>query len=344
MGKVDLDFIEQHGYAIVEDVIDRETLQRLREGLHQRIYWLIDKYHRRDGLPPYEKTGDIAVDTAYLLSHWPSAYEHLDISLPMGTDYRAIRTQWEQLLGDDWEAQAGVYADEAIFDVVAHPGTLAVAQQLIGSNEVLLNPTQHVRIKPPRRALPADFVEDANMIRTLWHQDEAVLTEEVTEQQGVIWTIWVALSDATIENGCMYAVDGSHREGASLATHCPGKKLVGEIYIDEDRIDRSRLVPLTVPAGGIVILHQRTVHGAGDNESDDIRWSLDLRYQSPAHPTGRDCFPSFLLHSDDAASVVDSPRQYRDIWLHRRDQLMDGLIEATFNARWLPNRDHPLCA
>ena len=49
-------------------------------------------------------------------------------------------------------------------------------------------------------------------------------------------TVWVAISDATRENGCMWAAVGSHRD-ENLLVHCPGKRMVSEIYIPDALID-----------------------------------------------------------------------------------------------------------
>ena len=38
-------------------------------------------------------------------------------------------------------------------------------------------------------------------------------------------------------------------------------------------------------------MHKHTIHGSLPNVSDEIRWSLDLRYNPTGQPTGRPEFP-----------------------------------------------------
>ena len=159
-----------------------------------------------------------------------------------------------------------------------------------------------------------------------------------------------------IHIGCMYAVAGSHRAAAvnpsefGLTTHCPGKKHVSEnyvpdIYIPDEAIDRDNLVPLTARAGDVVLLHRRTVHGAGENTSAGIRWSFDLRYQPAGTPSGRECFPSFLVASEARPQdCIRSTAAYRRLWLAARDDIISGDVTAVFNTRWNKYQSAPLCA
>ena len=78
--------------------------------------------------------------------------------------------------------------------------------------------------------------------RTLWHQMKRSLPKTRVNQY---LNVWVAISDATTHNGCMFAVVGSHHDNArptvadyGLETHCPGKILPAEIYIPDESVDK----------------------------------------------------------------------------------------------------------
>ena len=148
----------------------------------------------------------------------------------------------------------------------------------------------------------------------------------------------------------MFAVVGSHHDNArptvadyGLETHCPGKILPAEIYIPDESVDKARLVALEARAGDVVLLHRRTIHGAGKNKSDGIRWSFDLRYQPVSHVSGRDCFPLFTL-SGETDAIVKNAENYRQSWHAARDNIVSGKIPAVFNNRWEKYREAPLCA
>jgi ectoine hydroxylase-related dioxygenase (phytanoyl-CoA dioxygenase family) len=75
-------------------------------------------------------------------------------------------------------------------------------------------------------------------------------------------TFWVALDDATIANGCMEVILGSHKLGL-LSTF-------GSVVHDDEvkRHCRDELrVPLEVPAGHGVLLHNWILHRSGINKT-----------------------------------------------------------------------------
>lgn len=337
---------DRDGFLVVPSVLGAETLATLRHAMAQRVTDLLQRYQR---LGRGRGAGsDFEENLTHLLHIAPEAYQHLDISLPMLHDYASRVAEWQEVFGEEWREQAGIHADASIFDLLTHRGIVGIATQLLGE-EVEASPVQHVRIKPPQRLLSGSAAVDANTARTLWHQDEAVVTEEA---RGVdILTVWVAITEATEQNGCMQAVAGSHRAADDaalpdfgLTTHCPGKgELVGEIYIPEDAVAQSACTPLLAAAGDLVLLHKRTVHGARANTSNGVRWSFDLRYQPAGTPSGRSCFPSTLVHScRTPQQVLQRAEDYRARWHAARDAILSGAVQAEFNSRW--NKYAPVCA
>ena len=261
-----------------------------------------------------------------LVAKDPDAYEYLDITLP---------------LRNDLTLESGMHAGPAVFNLLTHPNLLDIAESIIGP-EVISNPVQHVRIKPPEAALNAVGAGNSNMGRTGWHQDAAVVLENAEESP--ILTVWVAMTDATPEMGCMQAIRGSH-QWPSLGKHCPGKTGAGEIYIPEALINEQSQVDLAVRAGGVVLLHKKTWHGAGPNETSNIRWSFDLRFQPPGYATGRECFPEFLARSKTTPEdVVSDPITWIELWESARTNIGNGTTQAVFNERWEKFSDDPLCA
>ena len=334
----------KQGYLIVENVLDSQTLAAVRDEYDALLSRLIARYHAAGRIDSPRQNGDFDSRFSDLICAAPDAYQHLDISLPLADNLSALADQWREILGDD--ENAGIHAGPAVFGILSHPRVLDIAESLLGG-EILCNPTQHARIKPPQHLLPPVAVGDANVSRTLWHQDEAVLHESARDSD--VLTVWAAITHADEKNGCMQCVAGSHKDKGGgdlgLALHCPGRELLGEIYIPDAVIPRERLVSLQVGAGGIVLLNRRTVHGAGANRSSKLRWSFDLRYQRMGELTGRDFFPSFVARSraNPAAELHDAA-SYRQNWLDARDGIIGGEVEAVFNTRWNKNATAPLCA
>jgi phytanoyl-CoA hydroxylase len=70
--------------------------------------------------------------------------------------------------------------------------------------------------------------------------------------------LWLALEDATLDNGCMWAAPGVHKAGvARRFVHRNGRMTFeGEM----PAVDPAAFVPLPVPAGSLVLLHGANQH------------------------------------------------------------------------------------
>ena len=225
---------------------------------------------------------------------------------------------------------------DAVFELISAPGILDVVESVLGS-EIAVNPVQHTRIKLPSRESAAIERNGALSAQTGWHQDlSAVLPEADTTQE---LTVWVAMTDADEERGCLVYLPGSHRSG--LAFHCQPTNMKGRggSNIPIEYIYEPQATPVPVKRGDIIIHTMLTKHSSLDNTTDLIRWSFDLRYQRTGQPSGRPVFPSVPLRSatDD---VVTDPAQWRAQWHHARDVIAAGDEPLTFN-RW--NVDSAYC-
>lgn len=88
-------------------------------------------------------------------------------------------------------------------------------------------------------------------------------------------TIWVALDDSTLENGCLYFVPGSHRLGLTAAGDL-GPNL-GALFSAHPEA-ASAPTPSPLPAGGCSIHNARTVHGAGANMTPGRRRAMTVAF------------------------------------------------------------------
>ena len=81
-------------------------------------------------------------------------------------------------------------------------------------------------------------------------------------------------------------------------------------------------------------LRQPPIHSSLDNETEnEVRLSLDLRYQRIGVPTGRPAFPGFVARSKaHPESVVTDPAAWASLWLEARARLA-AIENPTFN-RW----------
>lgn len=314
---------KRDGFLVVENVLDSNTLQNLQNEYATLVDRLADKFSHSTS---DWQSLNFEQKITHLIACDADVYEHIDISLP---------------LKQGLDESAGVHTGPSVFELLTHQNILDIVESIIGP-EIYSNPVQHVRIKPPEEALNDVARGNSNLARTGWHQDAAVIVEEA--ESSPILTVWVAVTDATPEMGCMQAVAGSH-QWQSTSMHCPGRSGVGEIFIPAEMIDEHETVNLAVKAGGLVLLNKQTWHGAGPNRSDRLRWSFDLRYQPPGYNTGRECFPGFLARSTvDEDKVLTSAAEWQQSWATARTDIAQGTLDAVFNERWNRYRNDPLCA
>jgi ectoine hydroxylase-related dioxygenase (phytanoyl-CoA dioxygenase family) len=107
---------------------------------------------------------------------------------------------------------------------------------------------------------------------TPWHQDEAYWDPA---WQYCNASIWMPLQEATLENGCLWFVPGSHEW--PVVEHQPigGDPRVHGLEILDASLTKDA-VACPLPAGGITIHRNRTAHYAAPNTSDVPRRALIL--------------------------------------------------------------------
>jgi non-heme Fe2+,alpha-ketoglutarate-dependent halogenase len=142
-------------------------------------------------------------------------------------------------------------------EIARHPAILDVYEDLLGPD--ILCYSMAFRIKKPDGRTFAG-----------WHQDTAY---------GPIKPIMIigalALSDCTVQHGCLSVIPGSHRTG--LLPHAessePDSILARGQYISVD-FDASRATDLVLRAGEIGLFNADIIHGSQPNTSDEPRLLL----------------------------------------------------------------------
>ena len=150
-------------------------------------------------------------------------------------------------------------------------------------------------------------------------------------------TVWVPLTNAFREHGCIEVVAGSHRDG--LLHHCQLMG-VGHFIRDQD-LALDRVVTAELKRGDVLFMHRQTCHSSLPNVSEQVRISFDLRYNPTGQPTGRPLFPGFVARSrKEPHSELRDPAAWAQSWYDARTRL-SGENLPSFN-RW-PFED-PTCA
>ena len=104
------------------------------------------------------------------------------------------------------------------------------------------------------------------------HQDSTFLYTEPIDIAG----LWFALEDATVDNGCLWALPGGHRDGLkSRWRRSHNAHMEFEIFNDEPWPTEG-LVPLEVPKGTLILLHGLLPHCSFENRSPRSRHAYTL--------------------------------------------------------------------
>ena len=275
-----------------------------------------------------------------------SLYEELPFGRRLSQIYLETRTVFAGHF-DCTLSMVGVAADSpilvgpAVFDLLCNGRLLDVLEDLFGG-EIYSNPVQHVRIKPPEKYLPMVHVDEKSgrvagfgVGATPWHQDNGVVLPIADETEMI--TVWVAVTDATVENGCLEVLRGSHREG--LLPHCPSDGL--GLSIPDQELDLDRVITCPMQRGDVLFMHRRTCHSSLPNRSEDVRISYDLRYNPTGQATGREIFPGFVARSrTNPASEFRDPAAWAQSWHETRARLAG--VKLPLHHRW--QGDDPVCA
>jgi len=309
-----LQSFNENGYLVVDNLLDRETIIEPLISEYQQIMGALTAgwvAQGKIGEPDPGATFEDLIITAYRAGL--EYFQPMDISLP----------------GSGISSDTPFHAGPAVFRLLTDGRLLDVVESIIGP-EITSNPIQHVRIKPPAADLEVDEIR-AHITATDWHQDRAVTLEEADRTRMV--TVWLAITDATAENGCLQVIPKSHL--GEMLLHCPNP----QVGIPEKFIRKEAATPLPVKAGGAVIFHPLTVHGSLANETAGIRWSFDLRYNVTGDPTGRPMFPGFVARSRaHPETEFRDPVKWRFMWEEARARLCDD--PAVEIHRWAPDAAH----
>jgi ectoine hydroxylase-related dioxygenase (phytanoyl-CoA dioxygenase family) len=192
----------------------------------------------------------------------------------------------------------------------------AIARQLLGSTATAA--FEHAILKPAQRGAA-----------TPWHQDEATRVDSNFVYEQV--SIWMPLQEATIENGCMHYIPGSHK-GDVLDHRSPKSDRKVHAIECAGEFDPSAATPCPLPAGGAVIHHGRTLHCAGPNSTNNARFAYILAFEIPPVPLagGRD----FYWNREKETAN----RLRRSAWRKRGGVVIELVRRARYGALGNPKR------
>ena len=172
-----------------------------------------------------------------------------------------------------WYVDGGVRAREVLrkldnpHRLVPSVQALARHPRLVGWVRSIIGPGlsvyfSQVFFKPPEGGGPKPA-----------HQDNFYFGPN--DREGLV-TAWVALDDATLENGCLFFAEGTHR--GPVHEHVAPADEPFNLQIPAEVLALHPAVPAPVPCGGVSFHHGNTFHHSGPNHSTRWRRAVALHY------------------------------------------------------------------
>jgi phytanoyl-CoA hydroxylase len=145
------------------------------------------------------------------------------------------------------------------------------------------------------------FVKGPGKAGQSWHQDEYYIP---TRDKSLIG-VWIAIDDATIENGCLWIIPRSEKEAHIM----PRISISSTEYADVDSIDvsgysKEEILPVEVKKGSVVFFNGYTLHSSLRNKTNDcFRTALVNHYMSAESmlPWDQD---GKLEHTEDCRDIL----------------------------------------
>ena len=146
--------------------------------------------------------------------------------------------------------------------LIRHPAVLDAVEDLIGPDILVYHSTM--------------WIKDPGTLQYIaWHQDGAYFYLDPAEHV----TAWVALSDASVEAGCMHVLPGTHRdEWHHHDDDANPNNLILRGQAIYDRFDGQAGVPMPLKAGEMSLHHTKLVHCSHPNRAKDRRMGFGISY------------------------------------------------------------------
>lgn len=157
-------------------------------------------------------------------------------------------------------------AEDVFRDFATDPRLLAVLAELIG-DDIDCFLSQFIFKHPGALGQP-------------WHQDEWYFRMDPPTQVGV----WFACTDATPDNGPLWVVPGSHREGVHESVVNDPREGANLGYVEIQGADTSAEQQMLMNAGDVLVFDAHLRHRSTDNVSDGMRAAMVYHY-SPGGTT-----------------------------------------------------------
>jgi len=245
-----LGFFQEHGYLVIEDLLDTDEIEGALEGMHELL--------EAAGRPESSLPDDVVQFEEGLLE---GGEEPADAPPEVSQDH--VRKFWR--FGEHSDGMRAPAEKSGLLDVLS---------KLVDGE--------------PERFQDMALLKPPGAGEKPWHQDKAYF--EVDLDAPVVG-VWIALDEATPENGCMHIIPGSQEDGPVV--HFDRRDW--QICDTDVQVEKDVMAPLE--PGGVLLFDGLLQHGTPPNTSENRRRALQFHY------TARDA--DWLEERDSAFGNTD---------------------------------------
>jgi phytanoyl-CoA hydroxylase len=240
------------------------------------------------------------------------------------------------------------YVSPVMASFVTHPGIAAVLARIIGAHlahwDGAVKCMQSMLfVKPPFKQGQA------------WHQDEIYIPTRDRSLCGA----WIAMDDATRENGCLRVIPGSHRSGYLYPQRAHNNPAEHDFAPESHGFDASGEVLVEVKEGSVVFFNGYLLHRSLKNRSRTFRRALVNHYMNAwsllpwcqegaigkgeAHVAQADNRTIVPVSGSDPYAWKGVVPGHKGVWLrdYNRELAVEETAEATENPRERPAAARP---
>ncbi|MBO9607505.1 MAG: phytanoyl-CoA dioxygenase family protein [Paenibacillaceae bacterium] len=245
--KEQIDFYHEEGYVVLPHLLTDEDLRPAREAMEHKV--------------------DIIAGELFGAGLVADKLEQRPFRYRLAELFRDLTAADFLKYGRGWRDRFPGY-----FHLMSNPKILDAVESLIGG-ELFANPVYNTRPKIPKIAAGA----------VPWHQDKSYWPDA---NANPVITVWIPFVDANELNGCLHIKPRTQHKRL-LKWHRETVSGTGYTALHNSQLGRTPTVALPVEAGSAILFNDRCLHMSTANLSDEVRWSVDLRYQ----PTNQDPMP-----------------------------------------------------
>lgn len=189
----------------------------------------------------------------------------------------------------------GVQGANEILELTRHPDVLDLVEAVIGPDIILWG--CQVFCKPAGDGMEVP-----------WHQD------------GHYWpirplancTVWIAIDDSLVENGCLRVIPKSHTDGVLYDHYSDDReRLTLNQAINPEHLESAKPADVELRAGQMSLHDVHLIHGSGENTSSNRRAGIAIRYMPGTSEFKRD----LIKPGDGSGYKIDFSQ--RPLWLLR---------------------------